>query len=131
MARNFQEILRLFFPEFQITDTVQERGFIATSKKRDSYAQQTSQTYSQNNTEVKSVPGSSVHQMQPVSPAPSSTVAVNKNTAKTAYSPAKDNVKTLAKANEAFDGLPDTLKKYWVGSEEDRLSLCQAFLPRS
>ena len=127
MARNFQEILRLFFPEFQITDTVQERGFIATSKKRDSYARQTSQTYSQNNTEVKSAPGSSVHQMQPVSPAPSSTAAVNKNTAKTAYSPAKDDVKTLAKANEAFDGLPDTLKKYWVGSEEDRLSLCQAF----
>jgi len=43
------------------------------------------------------------------------------------YTPSKEDKKIVNKTNDAFDGLSEELKKYWIGTENDRNAVCKAF----
>lgn len=99
MAVNTKEILKFLFPEYQIGVCARERGFIA-----------------------KAVSGSVCPADRAVSP--------DKQAGRTiqdTYMPAKEDAKSMARANDAFEGLADALKKYWPGSERDRITICRAY----
>ena len=61
------------------------------------------------------------------SPIPAATTKQQVKSAPKNYTPTRDDTKTVSKANDAFEGLADQLKKYWIGSEKDRDSICKAF----
>lgn len=99
MAVNTKEILKFLFPEYQIGVCARERGFIA-----------------------KAVPGSACPADRTVSPDKQAS-----RTIQDTYMPAKEDAKSMARANDAFEGLADALKKYWPGSERDRITICRAY----
>lgn len=43
------------------------------------------------------------------------------------YTPMKIDDRFRSRANDAFDGLSDALKKYWAGSEKGRVAVCRAY----
>lgn len=121
MTNKTKELLQFLFPEYQIKACVDERGFIAKSKKQMNYANATTQVYSQGRTQQQSAPVA-----QPVPNVSQTKPQSNKTPIKT-YTPSKEDTKAVNRANDAFDSLPIELKKYWVGSEKDRTALCKAF----
>ena len=127
MAKEFKKMIRLLFPEHQIQESVRERGFIANNKQQDTYSQTSSQTFSRGNIQQQGSPAPMGQSMQPVMTASSVATPSNKSVAKNIYTPAKDDERTVAKASDSFTDLPELLKKYWIGSEIDRASLCRAF----
>lgn len=121
MTNKTKELLQFLFPEYQIKACVDERGFIAKSEKKKNYVNSTSQVYSQGSTQQQSAPVT-----QPVQ----NVSKTKQQTCKTpikSYAPLKEDTKTISRANDAFDSLSIELKKYWVGSESDRIALCKAF----
>ena len=126
MTGKTKEIFEFLFPEYQIKANVDERGFIAQSQPVSDVRQTAAQTYSAGSTQQQSAPISQAHQpMQSVLASPAATPT--KVTPKQQYTPAKEDTKTVSRANDAFDTLADSLKTYWVGSDKDRNSLCKAF----
>ncbi len=121
MTNKTKELLQFLFPEYQIKACVDERGFIAKNEKQKNYANATSQAYSQGRTQQQSAPVA-----QPVQNASQTKPQSNRTPIKT-YTPSKEDTKAVNRANDAFDNLPIELKKYWVGSEKDRMALCKAF----
>lgn len=117
-----KDILKFLFPEYQIKACVEERGFIAKSQPNINLAQQTTQVYIQENIQQQAVPAS----MQTMQGAESATSRYAR-TGKNIFTPAKENTKSTFKANDAFEGLADALKEYWVGSEKDRNAICKAY----
>lgn len=124
MKKDIKEIIKFLFPEYQIKACVDERGFIAQSAKAKKYANGMSQTYESNNIQqqVASAPNvpAAVQLQQVVA---DSTV----KSAPNAYTPPKEESKVGAKVSIVFDELAGELKKYWVGTENDRMSLSKAF----
>ena len=43
------------------------------------------------------------------------------------YTPMKIDDRFRSRANDAFGGLSDALKKYWAGSEKGRVAVCRAY----
>ena len=126
MTGKSKEIFEFLFPEYQIKANVDERGFIAKSQPKPDVRQTASQAYSTGSVQQQSAPVSQVNQpMQSVLTAPAATPS--KVTPKQQYTPTKEDIKTISRANDAFDTLSDSLKTYWVGSDKDRDSLCKAF----
>lgn len=125
MTGKAKELLEFLFPEYQIKANVDERGFIVKSQQKSNYTQASLQTYTSGNIQQQTTPTASAAQPMQVASAPVS-ATVPRATQKT-YTPAKEDVKTVTKAHNVFDGLSDSLKKYWVGSENDRDAICKAF----
>ncbi len=120
-----KDILKFLFPEYQIKACVDERGFIAKRQSEGNFAQQTSQVYTQGAAQQQAVPASS----QPIQRVTSAPVASQTagTSQKTYYTPINEDAKSVLKADDAFEGLADALKKYWVGSEKDRDAICKAY----
>ena len=117
MTNKAKELLKFLFPEYQIKACVDERGFIAKSEKRN-YASVTSQVHTQGTMQQQTAPV-----MQTVQTSPQQTARTPvKN-----YTPSKEDVKVVNRANNAFENLPGELTKYWVGSDKDKVALCKAF----
>lgn len=109
MAKDFSEIIKLIFPEYQIKEAINERGFIAKKQDNVNYAKTQEQTVRQNNF---------VQQTAPISQ--------TKATSET-YALEKKVEKVVNRASDVFDTLPDELGKYWVGSQNDKTGLCKSF----
>lgn len=127
MVKKSKELIQLLFPEYQIKACVDERGFIAKSQQRTNHAQQSSQTFNRGNVSQQTAPTSTpIQQAAGTMVATTSPVQSVKNPVKT-YTQSKEDIKATNRAADAFDGLSMELKKYWVGSDGDRNSLCKAF----
>lgn len=122
MAKDAKDILKFLFPEYQIKACVDECGFIAKSKPERNFAQRTPQVYTQGAVQQQTAPTSS-QQIQRMASADLQTAKANQKT----YTPMKEDIKSVSKANDAFEGLADVLKRYWVGSEKDRDAICKAY----
>lgn len=120
MAKDVKEVLKVLFPEYQIKACVDERGFIAKNQTATGMAGARQQTFTQGNVQQQTAP------MQKVMPAPVASQQAPKPSSKP-YAPMKEEHKTVTRASEVFDTLPDEIKKFWVGSQEDRVALCKAF----
>lgn len=116
MTNKIKELLHFLFPEYQIKACVDERGFIAKSQKQTNYTDATPQVYSQGHTQQQSAPVA-----QPVPGMSQTKTQSYKIPDKTCT-----DTKAVNRVNDAFDSLPNELKKYWVGSEKDRTALCKA-----
>ena len=117
MTNKAKELLKFLFPEYQIKACVDERGFIAKSEKKN-YASATPQVHTQGTMQQQTAPV-----MQTVQTSPQQTARTPvKN-----YTPSKEDVKVVNRANNAFENLPGELTKYWVGSDKDKVALCKAF----
>ena len=118
MAKDFSEILKLIFPEYQIKEAINERGFIAKKQDNVNYAKTQGQTVRQNNF---------VQQTAPIN-TPIQTAPINqpKSASKT-YTPEKKVEKVVNRASDVFDTLPEELGKYWIGSQNDKTGLCKSF----
>ncbi len=119
-----KELLKLLFPEYQIKACVSERGFIEKKQQpTTNYAKASAaQVHMSDNTQQISAP---IYTSSPSAPTSvSSNTQIPRQTIKN-YAPSKQEV--AGKANDAFDHLPEQLKKYWVGEESERLALCKAF----
>jgi SpoVK/Ycf46/Vps4 family AAA+-type ATPase len=127
MAKKSKEIIQLLFPEYQIKACVDERGFIAKKQQSTNYAQKSTQTFNKGNVQQQSAPASAP--LQQVSRTSTSSVAPMQSvsTSVKTHTPSKEETKAVSRAVDAFDGLSNELKKYWVGSDNDRNSLCKAF----
>lgn len=101
MAIHVKEVLKFLFPEYQVMACVHECGFIAKTVP---------------------VPPQPMQRATMVSPAKQTDM-----TGHATYTPAMDDAKSIARANDAFDGLADALKRYWPGSEKDRVTFCRAY----
>ena len=127
MAKKSKELMQLLFPEYQIKACVDERGFIAKKTQSTNYAQRSSQTFNKGNVQQQSAPVSAplqqVSRTSTSSAAPMQSVSAPVKT----HTPSKEEAKVVSRAVDAFDGLSNELKKYWVGSDNDRNSLCKAF----
>jgi hypothetical protein len=106
---------------------VDERGFIAKKQQSTNYAQKSTQTFNKGNVQQQSAPASAP--LQQVSRTSTSSVAPMQSvsTSVKTHTPSKEETKAVSRAVDAFDGLSNELKKYWVGSDNDRNSLCKAF----
>ena len=127
MAKKSKELIQLLFPEYQIKACVDERGFIAKNQQRTNYAQKSAQTFGRGNVQQQTAPASAQLQRGAgINTATATPVQSVKTPVKT-YTPSKEETKAASRATDAFDGLSNELKKYWVGSDNDRNSLCKAF----
>lgn len=99
MATDIKEIFKFLFPEYQIGVCAKECGFIA-----------------------KAVPERVCPADRVVSPDKQAD-----RTVQGVYMPAKEDARSMARANDAFEDLADALKKYWPGSEKDRITICRAY----
>ena len=118
MAKDFSEILKLIFPEYQIKDAINERGFIAKKQENVNYVKTQEQAVRQNNFAQQTAPVNTPIQAEPVSQP--------KAAAKT-YTPEKKVEKVVNRASNVFDTLSDELGKYWIGSPRDKSGLCKSF----
>ena len=127
MAKKSKELIQLLFPEYQIKACVDERGFIAKKQQSTNYAQKSTQTFNKGNVQQQSAPA--LAPLQQVSRTSTSSVAPMQSvsTSVKTHTPSKEETKAVSRAVDAFDGLSNELKKYWVGSDNDRNSLCKAF----
>lgn len=124
MAKKAEELLQLLFPEYQIKVCVEERGFITKKNESKNHVQSTVQVYSTEDVQQKSAPAYTTVQSPMTSISQiAQTVKRQVNT----YTPSKEDKKIVNKANDAFDGLSEELKKYWVGTENDINAICKAF----
>lgn len=127
MAKKSKELIQLLFPEYQIKACVDERGFIAKNQQSTNYAQKSAQTFGRGNVQQQTAPASAQLQRGAgINTATSTPVQSVKTPVKT-YTPSKEETKAASRATDAFDGLSNELKKYWIGSDNDRNSLCKAF----
>lgn len=120
MVKDVKEVLKVLFPEYQIKACVEERGFIAKKQPSNNVVSFTQQTYSQGAVQQQTAPMQRVISVQ----------GLRSQSAKLSgkpYTPMKENHKDIIKASEVFDTLSKEIKKYWVGSETDRATLCKAF----
>ena len=119
MAREFTELLKILFPEYQIKESVDERGFIAKKQEKINYADTQRQAVRQNGSIQQSVGVNSSVRMETPQVKP-------QNTAEK-YVPEKKVEKVVNRAADVFDTLPGELKKYWVGSQNDMVRICKSF----
>lgn len=124
MAKKVKDILKLLFPEYQIKACVDERGFIAKSQQERDFAQRTSQVYTQGEVRQQATQASS-QPIQRIASAPN--VSQTAKAGQKTYTPMKEDTKIVSKANDAFAGLADVLKRYWVGTEKERDAICKAY----
>ena len=124
MVKNIKELLKFLFPEYQIKACVDERGFLAKSRSKSNLIQHQSQSYTQGNVMQQAAPSvnPTMHPGQTGMTASTQAQNLKNNT----YVPAKETVKTTT-TTDAFTGLADGLKKYWVGSDAERAALCKAY----
>ena len=127
MAKKSKELIQLLFPEYQIKACVDERGFIAKNQQGTNYAQKSAQTFGRGNVQQQTAPGSAQLQRGAGINTATSTPAQSVKAPVKTYTPSKEKTKAASRATDAFDGLSNELKKYWVGSDNDRNSLCKAF----
>lgn len=127
MAKNAKEILKFLFPEYQIKVAIDEHGFIAKSENNVREKEISEQIIRQNNVQQITTPSySPVQTPLPKVNSSSCTSGISKTSTK-AYAPIKEDSKLVSKADDAFEGLDDALKEYWVGSKNDCISICKAF----
>lgn len=125
MGKKSNEILKLLFPEYQIKACVDERGFIVKKQPQRDYAQKSSQPFVTGHVQQQTAPSSAATYQ--TSGTTAATLAQPVKTPVRSYTPSKEETKAVNRATDAFDGLPNELRKYWVGSENDRVALCKAF----
>ena len=127
MAKKSKELIQLLFPEYQIKACVDERGFIAKKQQSTNYAQKSTQTFNKGNVQQQSAPASAP--LQQVSRTSTSSVAPMQSvsTSVKTHTPSKEETKAVSRAVDAFDGLSNELKKYWVGSDNDKKFFLQGF----
>lgn len=122
MSVDVKEIMKFLFPEYQIKACVDERGFISKNQQGNNYAKTLKQNINQGNVQQQTAPSVSA-EVSVIKPAHSSlSQPQTKN-----YTPTKDTEKVVNRANDIFEILPTELKRYWVGSENDILSLTKSF----
>lgn len=153
--KGLTEILKFLFPEYQIIESINERGFVSTKKTRERIARQHGQTFGYGGAQqtiswVQQAPSGQQHpatgrkpmqtapQPGTQNPAQTATQPGAQNPAQTvsqtvsggnkkSYTPIKEDARISEKANDAFASLAEELKRYWVGSPQDREALSKAF----
>ena len=121
MAMNYKEVLSFLFPEYQIAQSVKEKGFYSKKQRKTNVTKNVASSYNSGVYQQQvSNNGNNSQQLSQIADS-------SKASSKSNYTPTNDDVKALSKANEAFDGLSDLMKKYWVGSESERDAICKAF----
>lgn len=121
MRARLGEVLRFLFPEYQIKASIDERGFFAKRQKGSRMAQSPSQVHRAGNAGQQIAPTAAAAER----PAPLSPEGQSNQVAPPASY--REERKAAQKAEEAFSGLSQELKTYWVGSDADRAALCRAF----
>lgn len=178
MTTEMKEVLKGIFPEYQIFETVKERGFINSNRtqyqnipaesaayERSNVQQQTVAQKVAVNTPVKNAAKNSANTVSspesrtmgglmnspvkgPMTGPITGPISVPKGVYKAAkmmsatspimaniskvvltdkYTSGRDDDRTAERASAVFAQLPNILKNYWVGSDNDRASLCKAF----
>lgn len=122
MEKDIKEILKFLFPEYQIKACLDEKGFIAKSNSLPNYTTSVNQSFvaqgAQQQVQVNSANCGNKVQTAPLQ---------QENISTNQYSSSNDEFKAMDKVASVFDELPSELKKYWVGSETERVSLAKAF----
>ena len=122
MADKTKELLKFLFPEYQIKACVDERGFIRKKKSGYNHSINQSQTHPHGNIQQHTEP-----KTQPVFNMKQENTMQKVHTHAKTYTPTKEDSKVVGRAADVFDNLSNDLKKYWIGSEQDRIALCKAF----
>jgi len=120
MALEFKEVLKFLFPEYQIKESINERGFIAKKQVNGNKVVQSTNNVNAQQQEILSKSADTTS-------ASSSQIQAKTESKKTGYTPAKESEIRIAKVTLAFEELPDEIQKYWFGTENDRQVLTKAF----
>lgn len=122
---DFKKILKFLFPEWQIVESIKERGFFDINSANTNAKTNVSMA-SGGNIQEQIVNKTEPKPIQPIVSAPY-VGGIGNNTVTNNYVPNKGTEKSVTKANDIFSELPDILKSYWVGSETERISICKSY----
>lgn len=124
MSFQIKEILKILFPEYQIKACIDERGLIAKNKSERNHAA-SGRNISRGNVQMQAAPSTSntTPVVTPIQQAP----APPAKTMAKGYVPTKDIEKVVNRASDSFDSIAEEMKRFWVGTDEDRSSLVKAF----